>query len=411
MSKKVKILLRKFAALLEKHSYSISTVYHENGSIRFIECRTPAAQKTFMIYLPSRYSMKATGSYQMVDITQDEETPSSYAIEFFSDMKGLLECDIISISSERMCSYRSSSIECYMISQGEEESEESEEGEEEDDEITALEKKTTKILQQVEPGASLPKIKEALPEKKETEPEEQEGAEEEPEEEEEEETEGVELVFETDEGEPYDEVKDLMQKELHAPEVEEEIEEIKEQILEAELDIDEDEYGDESRDNSPPPQLEESDVVLGAIYVLIDIGYFYRSISSFEGKILVWYTKLDENELEFRKSRLEKIKNRCTSFVSRAEERLKEIEEEEKSLKRQLIRLTIVSAQAKALLKKLKDDSASSYSEEVKLEAEMIYTKTSATVHELNMDLLKMRDEATELLNNYSASLDEMMEL
>jgi len=45
------------------------------------------------------------------------------------------------------------------------------------------------------------------------------------------------------------------------------------------------------------------------------------------------------------------------------------------------------------------------------LEAEMIYTKTSATVHELNMDLLKMRDEATELLNNYSASLDEMMEL
>ena len=474
-TRKVKLSLDKFTSLLERHGYILVAVYCEGKYVRFAECRTPRQQKTFVVYLPEKYQMTVptnveSNDLKRLDVSSIEAPPSSRQIEFISDMKGpLLECDLVAISSESVCMYRNNnSAECFNIDDGEadegdEDDLEDAEGEiaESDDEVTALEKDTLNVLKKVKgPQAKLPKasLREPRPKTPETEPEDAEGEaegsdelvlestppgspsksaddqliedeggiveiedEDEPPEEEldAEGEDEVELVFEDEDGEPVDEVKTLLDT-VAAEEAEESLRSIQAKVDRrdaetfGESDIEEEDEVDDieeshNADNSLPPDLEEGELVLGIVYVMIDIGGFFRRIAVYEEEVIRCYEQLDENELEMRSKRLEKIRDVTQKFLLHSEERLNKIAAEEKDLKMQLVRLTVVLAQASALKTRV-TEKPEKYGEIVG-ESDRIYDQTRAAIHELNMELLKLRDGADELLSNYRASIEDLLDM
>ncbi len=421
----IKLSLEKLSNLFQRHKYILVAAYCEEANIRFLECRTPKQQKTFIVYLPPKYTMYLSEKYLLnrFNVTPTNLPPSPRQIQFMSDMKGpLLECDLLTISSQMVCMYRNSGdTECYLIVD-ENEDKSSETEDEEIDEITQLEQKTVKVLQKVKPGAQLPKIPiheetEGLTEgrqNEETECQSEGQTNDNTEGQSTEETDGhdkIELVFEDDNGEVFDEVRHTLntaESKLHV--VQEKINKRDAETFGDSDDSSEDEVENlVTRDNAFPPKLEDSDTILGIIYVMIDIGTFFKKIASYEDEVIAFNEHLDDNELDIRKEKLSKLRETVINFLSHAEERLKKVNDEEKELKLQLMRLTVVLAQAE-ILKTHVEKNPGKYGEIV-TESETIYSQTRETTHELNMELLKLRDFADELLNNYQSSINELIEL
>nr|QBK86583.1 MAG: uncharacterized protein LCMAC102_03780 [Marseillevirus LCMAC102] len=408
----IKLSLEKLSNLFKLHKYILVAAYCEETNIRFLECKTPKQQKTFLVYLPPKYTMclNEKSLLNRFNITPTNLPPSPRQIQFMLDMKGpLLECDLLIISSQMVCMYRNSGdTECYLIGD-ENEDEKSKEPEDEKskeiDEITQLEQKTIKVLQKVKPGAKLPQI----PLQDSTEGQSKDSTEEETEGQSKDtsENDNIDLVFEDDSGEVFDEVRHTLntaESKLHV---------VQEKINKRDGETfgdSEDEIEDLiTRDNAFPPKMEDGDTILGIIYVMIDIGSFFKKIASYEEEVISLNEHLDDNELDIRKEKLSKIRETAINFLSHAEERLKKVNDEEKELKLQLMRLTVVLAQAE-ILKTRVEKNPDKYGEIVN-ESETIYSQTRETTHDLNMELLKLRDTADELLNNYQSSITELLEL
>ena len=421
---KVKLSLDKFNGLLEKHGYILSAVYCEKESVRFAECRTPRLQKTFIVYLPDKYTMtmtEGTEDLKRLDISSSVSLPSSRQIKFITDMKGhLLECDLVAVSSENVCVYRNSGKAlCFdMTEEGEKENVEEEELEEEDNDIKSIEKDTERVLKKVDgPDAVLKTAKpKTNPEKKVSKTPDEKIIEDEGifEEEDfleddldkeitEKDEEKIELVFEDEDGEPFDEVKATINQ-FGADDAEESL-----KIIQEKFDEDEEEVDTYTEDNALPPEIEDGEIVLGIVYVMIDIGSFFKKISNYENEVVKFYEQLNENERDMRSRRLDSIKALVEKFLEHSQDRLKEISKEEDEHHGQLIRLTIVLAQASSLRKRV-SENPSKYGEVVD-ETERIYQKTRKTIYDLNMELLKLRESADELLSNYHSSIKELIEI
>ena len=174
----VKLAFGKFKTFLEKHGYSLSSVYCESESqIKFAECRTPQKQKTFMVCIPSKYSLIATDpQIKTLYINAPEENLNSRQIRYLADLKGILDCDLIAISGSELCWYKNpDNVILYELgdseSKEEVESDEPEPEEEvEGDVVSTLEKETIKITKRIDPTLKKPKIKtEKKPEPEESE--------------------------------------------------------------------------------------------------------------------------------------------------------------------------------------------------------------------------------------------------
>lgn len=446
-SRTIRLNLEKFISLLEKHKYILVSVYCEKNTIRFVECRTPKYQKTFVVYLPKKYEMKlpTNSPLKRLNIAGGNDPPSARQSKYMTDMKGhLLECDLLSISSDVLCAFHDvGKAECFHMEENTSEEDEPEETEapEESDEIKKLESDTTTLLQKVKPGATLPKPK--VRERKEQEdvvsentdepePEDdEEGDDEEvfPEEDtvdegeestlehipSEEESGVVELIFEDEDGEPYDEVKDILNSSSKA---EKSISSLQEKIKKKDAeDFDEDDGDDDevdisSGDNSLPKELEEAEVTLGIIYVMVTIATFFKKISTgaYEEEVIKCYEQLEDNEVDMRKERLASIKILCQKFTQHSEDRMSYLATEESNLKMQLLRLTVVLAQSEQLLNKV-ELHPEKYGPEIVSETKKIYQHTRDTIHNINTEILKLRDTADELLSNYSSSIKDLMEM
>lgn len=440
----VKLNLTKFIDFLDKHKYIIASIYCEKNRIRFIECRTPKYQKTFIVYLPEKYEMISTdkSSLERLSITSTDSPPSIRQSKYMTDIKGpLLECDILSISSDMLCAFHNvGKAECFYIEEeapDEKTEENSEDGEienESDDEVKMLESETTTLLQKVKPGATLPEAKvrkrnSKTPEEPKieenddeeeyvVEDEEDEYVGEEEEELSETQEQGpVDLVFEDENGEPYDEVKSILDNSSNA---EKSLDTLQEKIAKRDAETfgdNEDELGEDdeneentSGDNSLPPQIEEAELTLGMIYIMIDISIFFKRVSSgvCEEEIIKCYDQIEDNEVDMRKERLTKIKKLCENFTNHAEDRMKFLSTEENNLKTQLIRLTVVLAQAEQLTNRV-ESQPEKYGNETIKEAQGVYKRTRDTIHNLNTEILKLRDTADEILSNYSSTIKELM--
>lgn len=459
---KLRLSLSKLLNFLDKYSYLLSTVYCENfDQIRFLECRSPVQQKTFFIHIPSKYIMEADESVKRIHIERTGEADTGVRtrqFKYISDIKGpLLDCDLISISSSNICVYKNSGEAIFYEHINPDEKKKEEEEEEEEDEISGLEKQTEKVLDKF--GKKLPKpelrkrkkkvrfeekkensdeeetmkeidesetkenpeeekdepeTKEETEEKpKEKEPEAKEEAEEKTEKEleEEPEEEKVELIFEDTEGESIEDVKEFISVDKESlgtkksKDLTKDLETMKRKIN---IDSEISEHFT-THDNTPPPDLENEDIILGIVYFLIDIGPFYSKIQDFEKKIIKVYEQIDDNILDVRKTKFREIKEITTNFLNHGEERLNKINEKEKTLRESLIRLTIILSQTEELKTKIKDNPKK-YKEEI-VNIDKIYNQTRKTIYELNMDLLRLQDSADELLSNYKESIEELLEL
>jgi hypothetical protein len=427
----IKLNLDKLKNLLDRHGYIIEQVFCQKKTIRFLECRTPKYQKTFIIYIPERYLMTLPSDCptKKLNITISKSPPSCQQISFMSDAKGpLLECDLLTISSETMCLYLNSGESgCFYIKDTESsDPEESKKDTDEDiDEIDALEKDTAVLLQKIKPGAKLPKAS-LRKKKKEVDSEEIECSSDKEEDKKIEELrddEGdsssedknknkkkIELFFEEENGEPIDEIKSLLENSAH---MEDSLSRIKEKIDSRDSENEEKDSDDEEstiRDNSIPSEIEECEVALGIIYILIDIRKFFKLVSNYEEELINSYNQIEDNEEEVRKKKLCKVKSLCNELISHSEKRLKEIFEEEERLKIHLVRLTIVLTQSDSLKTKV-TSNPSKYGDDVIEETTRIYRETKETIHELNTEILKLKDTTEDLLSNYISSIQELIDL
>ena len=141
---------------------------------------------------------------------------------------------------------------------------------------------------------------------------------------------------------------------------------------------------------------------------MTDLGSFYRKIKGYEKEVISICEQIDDNILDIRRVKLKELKKATGEFISHADSRLKKINEEEKSLRTALIRLTIILSQTEILRKKV--DSNPNLKDEME-EIVRISSKTQKTIHELNTDLLRLQDLADELLSNYESSIKELLEL
>ena len=162
-------------------------------------------------------------------------------------------------------------------------------------------------------------------------------------------------------------------------------------------------------DNSIPDDLEDSDISLGIIYVVIALGTFFKKIEKYETTLVEYYEQLDDNELDVRKDRLIRLKDITTDFLEHSEKRIQEINKKEIELKVNLLRLTVILAQTDAMRAEIASNERSLGGETPAVEK--IYNQTRKSVHDINLELLSLRDKADEILNNYSMSIKDLMEL
>lgn len=439
-SKKATLSLDKFNNLLKRNKYILTSVYCVNRNIiRFAECRTPKHQKTFIVYIPPKYNMiwsegKVEKRFDIVE--EFEEEPNTQQLQYISDMKGpLLECDVLVVSSESLIMQEKNKIpQLFYIHYDKEEDGETEddnneqsvsdeEGDEnhEDDEVLQLEKKANTVFEKVtgkkrkkkESTKDNESKEEKSEDKKETGKTDKDSQSKETEKtnkddkketdknnesDEEGDSKKVELVFEDENGELVDDVTTKLEDIDSNEESDDDINDSEEN------------FSDQEIDNSIPSDIEEGEVFIGIMYVLINISNFFKKTKEYEEEIIGCYKKLDNIEGENRSKKINEIKDICETFIIKSTDRIKGIEEEEKRIKEQLARVSVVMAQSNALLSKIEHDP-DKYGNEVAKEVSSVYDKTRVTIHDFNIELAKLRDESNELLSNYKMALNEILGL
>lgn len=153
---------------------------------------------------------------------------------------------------------------------------------------------------------------------------------------------------------------------------------------------------------------EELDVYYGAVYVGTDISIFYKNIIHYEPEALATYEQLEDNEADMRLSRLNDTKKRLALLSNHVESRMKDIEIEERGLKYQLLRLTSILNNVDILRNKT---HKSKNSDSNLSELNRICEKTRKTVHDINLQLLKKREEYEDILANCEYAITELLEL
>jgi hypothetical protein len=107
MKKKINLSFKKLKELIEKYQYTLESIFCEDGLIKFLDCRSPLYQKSFLVFIPDRYSLKNTSvDIKKHDITLSQSTPSQIHIEHMSNMKGPeIECDLVILTGNDLFLY------------------------------------------------------------------------------------------------------------------------------------------------------------------------------------------------------------------------------------------------------------------------------------------------------------------
>lgn len=512
----------KLASVIEGKVCKIKTVYTEDRKVRFIECESCRYRKTFMIYIPTKYTIVGDLPYKKFEISRDREKMTSRQIDYLSSIRGNLESDVASLSSKNICIYRRDDrTECFEILQ----SSKSRYKKKSDDSdiLKYLERETQNILnlnssrvidrlprpkrKDVTKSITITETKKPKKEKhKESEAEEPlvsketkgskkeekkeieidetleiESLTEEPKEikhhidivvehEEELETSDNEKEINSDsekvsktkdkyeivetfqeepsednssqkettpsqisnsldfsDNESIDSLSDSDFREDSRPSIELEFE-----GYESDKDIRDDIKGISSQssfskrkseefetrdgkirnvmiDNSPPDELESTSIIIGIIYVVIDLRDFLKTTSddstSFEEKIIEYYQIVDQNEVQLREKRLAEIIDLVKLFVQSAPNKLVEYEEREQKLNSELFKLNEYYDMIEEESLKAGDD------EEILSKIRNVKEQIRQTVGTMNMQILRLKDGADELLDNWKFSIDAMNSL
>jgi len=391
--KRALLSFEKVSSFVTKYGYGLVTLYVENNECLFIELRTPRYQKTFIVGIPERYKLLiSVENYRRVNIKNSGE-PTTKKSLYLVDMKGpLLECDIFSVSSEEICTHKNNGeFACYkIIIDGEDLPAPAEIYAEEQDPVEKVFKETRKVLESFggeTDDLDKPKKKKHRDQDEIVIVERGDATEDQ-----------VIIEFEDDDGlpvekasEPAKEKKKKKKKKSNDEEEENE-----------QSDTNSDSSSDAPRDNSLP-ELEDEDIESGMIYVLVDIKDFFGKAAFLESELVSLYDSIDENEVELRRSRVDTINELSIRVKTLVEDKLKEIENEERKIRIQVSKLsTLLLATERVQLKTPIMDPR-------RAEIDKAHYSTRLMIHEMNVELLRLRDKINNILTSYLTSLEDVM--
>lgn len=469
-----KLSFDKLTKLLSKHNYAISTIYHcaEDGedNILYVEARLPKTQKGFIIEIPQNYVMILPHSdsrnlppaIELVDagskkLSDVSNRLTDKSVKYINDARGpLLDIDLVFVSSEGFCySKFNGRVTCYFFGSNLPENDEDQLDEEQinkkNDPLTLLEEEMLKVAKRNGIRVSQPTPIEVKNTKKEKvksisknkaikveeieidivdEPQSGEPQDEpqsgEPPTDGDKDDEKVELVFVGDKvdktGHPTED-GDVAKSSSTSAKAEDSIDiDDKDGIPSDNEDVEkigslveqsEDPHNYNERSNCVFP--EEIDVNLGIVYVAISIIDFYHKIddtkTTIENRVLQNYEKLEDNETDMRRKKIETLKKNMTLAMQHLDLSIKNLTVTERSLKYQLLRMATLLKNAEDLkdnyVKKLTKEGQVVTSQGI-LAVDSVHHKTRKVAHELNMQLLHKKDEIDDLLLHYETNIAEL---
>jgi hypothetical protein len=421
----IKLSFDKLESILSRSKFTAVGMWIDSGQLKFLECRTPKQQKTFIIYIPDKYhipvSNQQSGSlssdYQITTIRQLSDVDMG-RIRKLLDLRGdSVICDLISISSDGILylreggdkrQYKFGSSDSLNADHSEDESDISEASDiapVQTESLNDIEGKLASIQKDmgINPLSDEPNSESTFTDSENlkiggddaTDNEDdavhfepdfvqvREAAESDSEEE-------TVLQFQDEEGNEVDEVKHV----IDTGDIEKEAQKITDELTSVSL---------KSRkfDNSTPKELLEKESHLGIVYIMIPLPKFIRDISSVEEEIISCYEGLDNVEKEQRERFLSLISEIYQQFTQKSRQRIEDIAKEELEIKNQLTRLTIVLAQLYELRNKEEDNNDD--------RVERLISKTKDTMNDMHLKLLRSRENATNILLNYKICLDDLM--
>jgi hypothetical protein len=383
---RITLSMKKLLPFLHKFSYRILVFYtvvdEETGedNARFIEIKTPRYEKIFMLSIPLRYRLVIDDTHKKIPLTLLKE-PSKRHLEYLMETKGtLLDSDVVSISSTFICSYRHNAgyegTECFYIGDDAFQEVNADDVEDEIENVEKLEAEVQKIASDIDPSKSEEPIKDK--ETKLLEPKEEDG---------------VALIFEDDEGNPIDDVKQIISNKHTENEEEEEDEEI--------------DFGDDE-DEGEEVDFRDEEIELGLVYIMVELNVFFKKIGeNFENEIVKLYDTLDEAENERRSTQVTKIQDLLQQVSVNLNTKLEELKAKEDELRESFMRLTSLVTDTNHLLVKTGADAKLKKNHE---ETERLSKQIQSAIHDINVEKIKLKDKITNLLSTHILVLSDLLE-
>lgn len=416
-SKRISLSLNKVTSLLSNNGYILAALYCVDDEVVFIECRTPKLQRTFIINVPEKYRLvKTDDKYKCLTISRLPVSPTRQ-LDYLMEIKGpLLECDLVAVSSTRLALYRNNgSSDCFKFGGpdpvDEEDDDNTIDGVEIPEDPEALLKGVNAVLKKMASRGEVDAEQVVMP------------------------SEDIDNPIKEVKPEDIEEMKVVNPKPKNTddPIVELEFEEETRNEVpglgegdgddaEGVVDGESDDEADPSdqlskaklssltyrKDNALPPNLEEAEIAIGIIYVCIDLTSFYkRAATNLETEVLANYDVLETNEREMREGKVSVIGELCTKLSHKTTEILERFQKKEASLKAERLKLSAILDNAEGLRKKTESDVKKFA--DVKSDVDRIYTQTKTTLHELNIEILRLRDEVDDALDSFQKVLEEMI--
>lgn len=461
-----KLSYSKFNTLVEKYGYLITTIYYIEQDMHkravFLECRLPKTQKNVLVHIPSKFKMSLTKDLkpkliEIVKSDRNEDSPNIYghlsdkSVSYILNLRGpMINSDIAVISIDGICMSKfNGTTVCYhlkssIIVQSDDESGHSsqEEAKREAEELHKIEQdlikaaakmkikkselpeKTkiqdpvpvTPILIQPElpPELKAPMIEasqpvegpqpavESAPSQLET-PDQVQPTPDKPVEIE---SEPVELVFQPETVEIHKpEIVDVPEKSDHLDEAS-----LSSSSSDSSEEIDPKSSKESKKlrmsQRSNYVDVEELDVQTGIVYVVVDVEQLYKKLDDYESYAISVYEQLDDNEKDMRSDRIAEIKKQLDLASKHLDLRIKKLEISESGSKYNLLKLTGLLQDAENIKSK-----ASEAKKIAVFEIDKVHAKTKKAIHELNISILRQKDELDDILLNYEESLKELFEL
>ena len=356
----------KLKSLLEKNKYQITNVYSEEGSAKFLEVKSPHYHKTFYVNISSRYRLEEIVDISIIDIslTDVNENQQRY-IEMFPDIGSvILISDTLCFYNGKFTFYKFGKMDVVLDNDPKEAF------------ISELEKRFKDIKDVVKSVDTYTFEKHSVPDDNITE-----------------------IIFEDETGmviEKGSNIEKLIISAETPKKVHIDSNTVVDFVSEAESvvssthsladsDVEEDMYSS----NQKPENLKNVNV--GMLYVCININDFMKTMKDYEQPLMDEYSMMTIKERELRDEKMRVISETLEKLKTKSFEKLKEIDEEEKKINEQIVRLSAVLVQCEKLEK---------YGKQVE-DIVIIMKNTHDALDELHLRLLNLKDKSFDILNRY----------
>jgi len=150
----------------------------------------------------------------------------------------------------------------------------------------------------------------------------------------------------------------------------------------------------------------DDDIVLGMIYYTIELGSVYKIIEHVETEAATVMEIIDDNANNIRDDRVTRILEILEKLVIKVKAAYEDFSTEEDKLKSQAAQLSMLFDQTTSLKRKVLDEK---YADN-KSNIDRVHDQTRATIKEINLEMLRARDAIDEFLDITQSTLSELID-